>query len=378
MQNWFHIIPKNKGLSSYIWIIFCILPFYFIFRSSSTLEIIFGILMFLLFFASYRLSFLSKGWPVYVWVSIEMAISIVMTLLFGYVYFALFLAFFIGNIQNKIGFITLYVVHLVSTIATISIVFFKQSEMMLSQFPFIIISLIGVILLPLTMYNRIKHEKLEGQLEDANERISRLMIIEERQRIARDLHDTLGQKLSLIGLKSDLAGKLMYINRDAAKIEINDIHQTARTALKEVREMVSDMRGVKLKDEIAHIKQMLEAANIEFIMEGDPESIMTPLFVENVLSMCFKESVTNVVKHSQASSCSVAIEQSPNEVVIKIHDNGIGIPAQEDSFTGHGLQGMRERLEFVNGSLEIESSNGTVLTIRVPNVIQQTKQEGLV
>jgi two-component system sensor histidine kinase DesK len=378
MQNWYHIIPKNTGLSSYVWIIFCVLPFYFIFRSSSTKEIIFGILVFLLFFASYRLSFISQGWPVYVWVSIEMAISIIMTLLFGYVYFALFLAFFIGNIQNKIGFLTLYVVHLLSTIAAISMVFFRQSEMILSQFPFIIISLIGVILLPFTMYNRIKHEKLEGQLEDANKRISRLMIIEERQRIARDLHDTLGQKLSLIGLKSDLAGKLIYKNPDLAKIEINDIHQTARTALKEVREMVSNMRGAKLKDEIIHIQQMLEAAEMELIIEGNPELTNTPLFVENVLSMCLKEAVTNVVKHSQASSCNVLIEQSPNELLIKVHDNGIGISEKIDSFTGHGLRGMRERLEFVNGSLEIESSNGTILTIRVPNVIQQTKQEGLV
>ncbi|WLD92608.1 sensor histidine kinase [Alkalihalobacillus sp. AL-G] len=378
MQNWYHIIPKNTGLSSYVWIIFCILPFYFIFRSSSTMEIVFGILMFLLFYASYRLSFISKSSSVYVWVSIEMAISIVMTLLFGYVYFALFLAFFIGNIQNKIGFLTLYVVHLLSTIATISIVFFWQSEMMLSQLPFIIISLIGVILLPFTMYNRIKHEKLEGQLEDANKRISRLMIIEERQRIARDLHDTLGQKLSLIGLKSDLAGKLMYKNPDSAKNEINDIHQTARTALKEVREMVSDMRGSKLKDEITHVQQMLDAAQMEFNFKGNPELTTTPLLVENVLCMCLKEAVTNVVKHSEASSCSVLIDQSPNEVLIKVHDNGIGISPKVDSLTRHGLRGMRERLEFVNGSLEIESSNGTILTIRVPNVIQQTEQGGLV
>ncbi|HEX6923362.1 MAG TPA: sensor histidine kinase, partial [Bacillales bacterium] len=90
MQKWYRIIPKNTGLGAYVWIIFCILPFCFIFISSSTMEFLFGALMILLFFASYRLSFISQGWPVYVWVSIEMAISIVMTLLFGYVYFALF------------------------------------------------------------------------------------------------------------------------------------------------------------------------------------------------------------------------------------------------------------------------------------------------
>ncbi|MCF6138015.1 sensor histidine kinase [Pseudalkalibacillus berkeleyi] len=368
MRNWYHVIPKNTGLSSYVWIVFCILPLYFIFRSSSTMEIIIGVLAFLMFFTSYRLSFISKGWSVYVWVSIEMAISVVMTILFGYVYFALFLAFFIGNIQKKVGFLTLYIIHLLSTIVAVSIVVFRQNEMFFSQFPFIIICLIGVILLPFTMFNKIKQERLEGQLEDANKRISQLMVFEERQRIARDLHDTLGQKLSLIGLKSDLAGKLMYKNLNSAKIEIDDIHKTARTALKEVREMVSDMRRVKLKDEIIHIQQMVEAAEMDLNIEGDPELTNTPLLVENVLSMCLKEAVTNVVKHSQATSCNVLIKQSPHEVLLSVQDNGIGISDKVSTLSGHGLQGMRERLEFVNGSLEINSSNGTTLTTRVPNL----------
>lgn len=376
MQKWYRIIPKNTGLGAYVWIIFGILPFYFIFISSSTMGFLFGILMILLFFASYRLSFISQGWPVYVWVSVEMAISIVMTLLFGYVYFALFLAFFIGTIQNRAGFLTLYVVHLLSTFAAITIVYFEKSEKIFTQSPFIIICLIGVVLLPFTMYNRIKREKLESQLEDANEKLSRLMIIEERQRIARDLHDTLGQKLSLIGLKSDLAGKLVDKNPNQAKTEINDINQTSRTALKEVREMVSDMRGIRLKDEIIHARKILEAAQIDFNMEGNPNLSDTSLLVENVLSMCMKEAVTNVVKHSQATSCHVWIEQTENELLIKVHDNGIGIPEEIDSSTAHGLRGMRERLELVGGTLEIEASEGTMLTIRVPDTIPQTKQAG--
>lgn len=114
---------------------------------------------------------------------------------------------------------------------------------MISQLPFVLISLIGVILLPVTTYNRNKREKLEVQLEDANKRISELVKLEERQRIARDLHDTLGQKLSLIGLKSDLANKLISKNPAQAQLELKDVRQTARSALKEVREMVTQMRG---------------------------------------------------------------------------------------------------------------------------------------
>ncbi|GAE27293.1 sensor histidine kinase [Halalkalibacter wakoensis JCM 9140] len=341
------------------------------------LEITFGIMMILLFFISYRLSFISKGGLVYLWVGIEMLISIGMTLFYGYVYFALFLAFFIGNIQSKIGFITLYVVHLLTTIVAVSLSFFTQTELFFAQFPFIIISVIGVILLPFNTYNRIKQEKLEGQLEDANKRISQLMVIEERQRIARDLHDTLGQKLSLIGLKSDLARKLIEINPESAKNEMSDINQTARTALKEVREMVSEMRGAKLEEELIHVQQILKAAEMEFVFEGNAQLQNTPLLVENVVSMCLKEAVTNVIKHSHATSCKIVINESADELQIIVQDNGIGILGKVDSSEGYGLRGIRERLEFVNGSLDITVLDGSKLDIRVPNITQQTTKEGL-
>src|SRR5690625_2579874 len=240
MQKWYHIFPKNTGISLYVWLIFCILPFYFISRSFSKIDLFIGILMILLFFAAYRLSFISKNWLGYVWVSSAMAISIFMTLFFGYVYFALFLSFFIGIIPIINGFITLYIIHLASTILTISIALYNNLDLFLLQLPFIIICLIGVILLPLNIYNRNNREKLEELLDDANEKISELLIMEERQRIARDLHDTLGQKLSLIGLKSDLAKKLIDVKTEKDKTEINYIHQTARTNIKKVREMVSD------------------------------------------------------------------------------------------------------------------------------------------
>ncbi|AZV45130.1 hypothetical protein BAOM_4550 [Peribacillus asahii] len=373
-KNWYHIFPKNTGLSPYVWIIFCILPFYFIFKSSSKLEIAAGIGMILLFFVAYGLSFAAKGWSVYLWTSIQIITSIAMTSLFGYIYFALFLAFFIGNIQNKIGFYTLYTIHIITTILGVNLGFLYQNKIFLTQFPFIVICVIGVVLIPFNTYNRKKREQLEEQLEDANKRISELVKIEERQRIARDLHDTLGQKLSLIGLKSDLAGKLLTRSPEAAKNEIKDIQQTARTALKEVRDLVSEMRGTRLVEEMLRIRQILNAAQIKLELVGSSQLKDTPLLVENVLSMCLKEAVNNIVKHSHASSCKLVIKQLPTEWYIEIEDNGVGFQHKGDFFKGNGLQGMKERLEFVNGSLDIPASNGTKLVIRVPNVIKQAER----
>lgn len=375
MQKWHHIFHKSTGLSPYVWVVFYILPFYSILRSASVDRWVYGILMIIVFFACYVLAFKSKGWVVYFWTSVQILVSITMTLLFGYMYFALFLAFFIGNIQKRAGFFTLYSIHLLTTIVAINYELITRNPVFLSQLPFVLVSIIAVVLLPVTTYNRNNQDKLQGQLEDANKRISELVIMEERQRISRDLHDTLGQRLSLIGLKSDLAGKLITKNPPQALIEINDVRMTARSALKEVREMITQMRGIRLEDELIRIRQLLEAAEIDYRLEGDPNLTNTSLITENVLSMCLKEAVTNVVKHSGASQCCIRIESSRTDLAIKVKDNGAGIEGAKLYHKGHGLQGMRERLEFVNGSMDVLNDEGTTIVIKVPNVSQRPEME---
>lgn len=376
MHRWSQLFRKNTGLSPYVWVVFFILPFYFIFRSSSPVEIASGIIMIFAFLICYVLSFVTKGWLVYFWTSVQIVISIAMSLLFSYFYFSLFLAFFIGHLTNRAAFFTLYAIHLTSTFATINYGFVTQKSIFITQLPFVFLSLVAVILLPVSTYNKNKEGKLQEQLDDANKRIAELVKQEERQRIARDLHDTLGQKLSLIGLKSDLAGKLMSTNPAQAQEEIRDIRQTARTALHEVREMVTRMRGTKLEDEMFRVKQILKAAQIDFELEGDPRLTNTSLIAENVISMCLKEAVTNVVKHSGASICTVAIEPSGNELLVKVKDNGCGFANPSAGVKGNGLRGMKERLEFVNGSLEITSGPGTLIVMRVPNATKQPEKEG--
>lgn len=307
------------------------------------------------------------------WVSFEMVINIAMTLLFGYVYLSIFIAFFIGNIRHPVGFFIIYGLHIALTIGAIVTGFFIEIELFLPQFHFILISVIGTVLLPFNLYNRNKREKLEGQLENARERIAELIILEERERIARDLHDILGQKLSLIGLKSDLAGRLVSKNTEAAEKELQDIRQTASAALKEVRDLVDDIRMTKLTDELIRVRQVLKAAEMTFTVKGDPQFTNIPPLVENVMSMCLKEAVTNVVKHSYASACYITFEQLPEEFSIRIQDDGIGIPSKGWNLPGNGLKGIRERLEFVNGQLEINSDKGTELLIRVPVILKQSK-----
>ena len=92
--------------------------------------------------------------------------------------------------------------------------------------------------------------------------------------------------------------------------------------------MVSNMRGIRLKEEMNHVKQILEAAEIDCEIEGDQALSKVPLFVENILSMCLKEAVTNVVKHSQATTCHISINQTYNEIMITVSDNGKGFKSE--------------------------------------------------
>ncbi|MGM8366635.1 sensor histidine kinase [Virgibacillus sp. W0181] len=371
MHRWYSIFPKNPWLSIYTWIAFCLLPFFFIFKSSSPLEILIGISLLFLFFLSYRFSFKSKSGLVYMWLSFEMIINIAMTLLFGFVYFALFTAFFIGNIKSTTGFFIMYGLHIATTLGAVLAGFFIEIDLLLPQLHFILLCLIGTVLLPFHLYNRNKQENLEGQLEVANERISELVIFEERQRIARDLHDTLGQKLSLIGLKSDLVAKLMTQDPERADKELSDIRTTASTALNEVRELVSNMRSKKLEKEVVRVQQILKAAEMELTIHGEPNFDPISPLIENILCMCMKEAVTNVVKHSYGNACHIFFKQSTNAFIIKVKDDGIGIPQGGGGLPGNGIDGIKERLEFVNGHLEIDANMGTSLTITVPAVIKQ-------
>lgn len=375
MLKRYWILLKGTGISPYIWTILGILPFYYIFLSPSTIIRFIGISLTLCFFLFYRFAYFSKGWTVYIWACFLIAISVASITLFSYVYFALFLAYFIGNIKDRAEFVILYFIHLVMTAAAINYKIISADPFFIKQLPFVLIIFISVILLPLSLRFRKERGQLEEELKDANKRIAELVKQEERQRIARDLHDTLGQKLSLIGLKSDLARKLVYNDPEKARSELKDVQETSRTALNEVRKMVANMRGIRLKDELNRVKEILKAAQITFISKTDNPLTNLSLLTENILSMCLKEAVTNVVKHSGATTCYVSFEKTQSESIIKVKDDGTSLVTEEDFNKGSGLRGMRERLEFVNGSLELVSQEGTMLIIKVPNSIKLVGME---
>ena len=206
-----------------------------------------------------------------------------------------------------------------------------------------------------------ERNRMNRKLRKANEEIENLAKVAERERIARDLHDVLGHTLSVITLKSELAGKLMDRDPKGAAKEIREVEEISRQALSDVRDAIRGYRTKGLAAELAHAKATLETAGIAVQCDA-ATTLKIPAMQESVLSLAVREGVTNVVRHARASRCRLHLEQENGSCRLEIQDDGQGFVSIE----GDGLRGMRERVEMLGGTLERANRSGTTLTITLP------------
>lgn len=199
-----------------------------------------------------------------------------------------------------------------------------------------------------------------AKLRLAYDEIERLAKVAERERIARDLHDLLGHTLSLIVLKSELAGKLLEHNPARAKEEIRDLEQVSRNALSEVRQAVRGYRAGNLASEMARAKATLETAGVT--VECEMDAVTLAPSQENVMALALREAVTNVVRHANATRCTIRVRISDCQCAMEVADNGQGGAAQE----GSGLRGMRERAEALGGTVTRRVAEGCSLAVCLP------------
>jgi two-component system, NarL family, sensor histidine kinase DesK len=206
-----------------------------------------------------------------------------------------------------------------------------------------------------------ERNRMNQKLRKANEEIENLAKVAERERIARDLHDVLGHTLSVITLKSELAGKLMGRDPERAGKEIREVEQISRQALSDVRDAIRGYRAKGLAAELAQAKATLETAGVTAQCDA-ATTLQLPAMQESVLSLAVREGVTNVVRHAKARNCRVRIEQQNGACRLEIADDGQGFISME----GNGLRGMRERVEMLGGTLDRRNKSGTTLTIMLP------------
>ncbi len=189
----------------------------------------------------------------------------------------------------------------------------------------------------------------------------RLAVVDERERVARDVHDVLGHSLTVVTLKAELAERLVDLDPDRAKAELAEIQQLTRQALAEIRETVGGLRVARLDHELASARAALAAAGIATNLPAVEEHDITVVDPRHrsVLAWVLREAITNVVRHSDADACTVELQTHG----LRVADDGRGLGGRPE---GNGIRGLRERVEMAGGRLSYATGpdgHGTTLEV---------------
>ena len=199
-------------------------------------------------------------------------------------------------------------------------------------------------------------------LRRTREQLATAAVAQERERVARDLHDVLGHTLSVIVVKAAAVRRLVGTDPAAAAVHAADIETVGRTALSRVREVVDDTAPPSIDAELAAARDALSTAGIAAELPSDGtvwEGAGEPL------AWALREAVTNVLRHSGASHCRVELTRNDRTLRLIVADDGVG---HLGTRTEGGLAGLRERLRAAGGDLDVQpGGDGFTLTAWVPD-----------
>ncbi len=209
-----------------------------------------------------------------------------------------------------------------------------------------------------------------ARLEQEQTRLARA---EERARIAREIHDTLAQGLTAIGLH--IEGSLPYLESDPrrARKRLQQALATTRESLEEARRSVLDLRtglpgGKSLNEALAALARTLTAETGVRVHLQATVGALLPLQVETELYRIAQEALANVRRHAAAHNVTLTVRRSARAVSLTVRDDGRGFDPHAVADGHHGIIGMRERAALLGGRLRLESrpGEGTVLRVTVP------------
>jgi two-component system, NarL family, sensor histidine kinase DesK len=194
-----------------------------------------------------------------------------------------------------------------------------------------------------SLYAAARLVRVLDELRATRSELADLAVRRERLRVSRDLHDLLGQSLSAISLKGDLALRLLDNDPPNAQAEIESLTRAARTALRGLRGVTQDEHQTSLFTEISGAASLLAAAGIDTTIAVDLPSWSLAPRVERALSLAVREGVTNILHHSDAQTCSISVQSVDGSVRLDII-NDLATPTVGTG-TGTGLAGLTERAE---------------------------------
>jgi two-component system sensor histidine kinase DesK len=208
--------------------------------------------------------------------------------------------------------------------------------------------LVGLVIGALGLYGAARLVRVLDDLHATRAALAELAVGRERLRVSRDLHDLLGQSLSAVSLKGDLAVRLLRDDPPAARAEIEGLTGVARDALRGVRAVTRDEHAVSVSTEAGEAAALLSAAGIDARIDLDLPGLVPE--VENVLAWAVREGVTNVLRHSEAGTCSITAGRRGGAVWLQVVNDGARTPAGD----GTGLVGLAGRARALSGSASAE------------------------
>ncbi|MCM4078872.1 sensor histidine kinase [Paractinoplanes hotanensis] len=203
------------------------------------------------------------------------------------------------------------------------------------------------------------------ELDRARHLQARLAVADERLRFARDLHDGVGRTLSVVALKSELAAQLARRGREDAVDEMLAVRRIAQDSLAELHALVSGYRAADLDVELAGARSLLASAGIECRVIGDGGRVPAP--VQGALGWVVREGTTNVLRHSEARTCLVAVRvASGGGVSLTMENDGLSRPAGPARVEfGNGLVGVSERIAGLGGTVNAERRDPSTFRLEV-------------
>jgi signal transduction histidine kinase len=217
-------------------------------------------------------------------------------------------------------------------------------------------------------------------LEEYAKQIEKVTLLEERNRLAKDLHDTIGHTYTSVIMGLDAAAYLITTSPDKAKEQVELLSDVMRKSLGEVRSHIHQISPSVEKEELSF---QLEKIATEFALHTKTDIHFERIGQQQqhissqgtiTLIRCLQESLTNAVRHGHAKEIIIKLKEETSSIILTIKDNGIGI---SEIKSGFGLNGMKERLEALQGGLHIESkaNEGTVVTCFLPIIVNRLKRE---
>ena len=223
------------------------------------------------------------------------------------------------------------------------------------------------LLLMYFMQHRIQvDDALKAKISKQNSYINLLSAENERNRIGRDLHDTLGHTFAMMTLKTELALKqLDKENLRAVHKELLELNQISKDSMKNVRQLVNNLKYRTVAEELANMTSMFDLSDIELRIDNQLDNNNLSPVIQSSITMILRELTTNVIKHAKAKNCHISLKKD-DHLIIEVTDDGIGF----DKLTGKELRSIKERLSLVDGQVKIVSRKN-------PTIIQISLEEGV-